>query len=198
MKRVCMIGILALAGGCASIGELTEPKDIPALVKSYRIAGLEERTGDVATILDLDDCTESAILLSVGLSGVSSVAGHFPVRQLVAREFQKVVVGNFRTVMPEEEPRLEVRVVSDRMSVKRSWSRVKAEMVFEVQLVDPAHNRRPYFRKNYRLSAESVQRRKDEVPVCVYSCIQNLARSFLEDVSKDPLVIARLKSLGGD
>ena len=123
MKRVFMIGILALAGGCASVGELTEPTDIPALVTSYRIAGLEERTGDVATVLDLDDCTEYAILLSVGLSGVSSVAGHFPVRQLVAREFQKVVVGNFRTVMPEEEPRLEVRVISDRMSVQRSWSR---------------------------------------------------------------------------
>ena len=198
MKRICMIGILALAGGCASVGELAEPKDIPALVTSYRIAGLEESTGDVATMLDLDECTEYAILSSVGLSGVSSVAGHFPVRRLVAREFQKVVVGNFRTVMPEEEPKLEVRIVSDRMSVRRSWSRVKAEMDFEVQLVDPEHNRRPYFRKNYRLSAESVQRRKDEVPVCVYSCIQNLARSFLEDVSKDSLVIARLKALGGD
>ena len=75
---------------------------------------------------------------------------------------------------------------------------MKAEMDFEVQLVDPEHNRRPYFRKNYRLSAESVQRRKEEVPLCVYSCIQNLARSFLEDVSKDSLVIARLKALGGD
>ena len=198
MKRLCMIVVLALVGGCASVGELTEPKDIPALVTSYRIAGLEARTGDVATMLDLDSCTESAVLMSVGLSGVPSVAGHFPVRQLVAREFQKVVVGNFRTVMPEEEPKLEVRIVSDRLSVKRTWSRVTAEMVFEVQLVDPEHSRRPYFRKNYRLSAESVQRRKEEVPLCVYSCIQNLARSFLEDVSKDSLVIARLKALGGD
>ena len=198
MKRFCLIGILAFAGGCASVGELTEPKDIPALVTSYRIAGLEARTGDVATMLDVDECTEYAILSSVGLSGVPSVAGHFPVRQLVAREFQKVVVGNFRTVMPEEEPKLEVRVVSDRLSVTRSWSRVKAEMAFEVQLVDPEHNRRPYFRKNYSLSAESVQRQKDEVPLCVYSCIQNLARSFLEDVSKDSLVIARLKTLGDD
>ena len=198
MKRFCWMGILALAGGCASVGELTEPKDIPALVTSYRIAGLEARTGDVATMLDLDSCTESAVLMSVGLSGVPSVAGHFPVRQLVAREFQKVVVGNFRTVMPEEEPKLEMRVVSDRLSVRRSWSHVKAEMAFEVQLVDPEHNRRPYFRKNYCLSAESVQRRKDEVPLCVYSCIQKLARSFLEDVSKDSLVIARLKALGGE
>ena len=113
--------------------------------------------------------------------------------------YHKVSGLNFpETVMPEEEPKLEVRIVSDRMSVRRSWSRVKAEMDFEVQLVDPEHNRRPYFRKNYRLSAESVQRRKDEVPACVYSCIQNLARSFLEDVSKDSLVIARLKALGGD
>ena len=197
MKRFCLIGTLVLVGGCASVGELTEPTDIPSLVTSYRIEGLEERTGDVATMLDLDECTEYAILSSIGLSGVSSVAGHFPVRRLVAREFQKVIVGNFRTMMPEEEPKLEVRVVSDRLSVKRNWSHVKAEMSFEVQLLDPEHSRRPYFRKNYHLSAESVQSRKDMVPACVYSCIQNLARSFLEDVSKDSLVIARLKALGG-
>ena len=198
MKRLCAIGILVLAGGCASVGELAEPKDIPALVTSYRIAGLGARTGDVATMLDVDECTEYAILSSVGISGVPSVAGHFPVRQLVAREFQKVVVGNFRTVMPEEEPKLEIRIVSNRMSVVRSWSRVTAEMSFEVQLVDPEHSRRPYFRKVYRLSSESIQHRKDEVPVCVYSCIQNLARSFLEDISRDSLVIARLRALGGD
>jgi len=198
MRSLCVIGILALAGGCASVGELVEPKDIPALVTSYRIAGLGARTGDVATMLDVDECTEYAILSSVGLSGVPSVAGHFPVRQLVAREFQKVVVGNFRTVMPEEEPKLEVRITSNRMSVSRSWSRVKASMSFEVQLVDPEHNRRPYFRKTYQLSSESIQRRKDEVPICVYSCIQNLARNFLEDISKDSLVLARLRALGGD
>lgn len=198
MKRLCIIGILAIAGGCASVGELMEPKDIPSLVKSYRIEGLEESTGDVATTLDLDECAEYAILSSVGLSGVPSVSGHFPFRELVAREFQKVVVGNFRTVMPEEEPKLEVRIATDRLSIRRSWSRVKAEMVFDVQLVDPEHSRRPYFRKDYYLSAESVQRRKDEVPACVYSCIQNLARNFLEDVSNDSLVIARLKALGED
>ena len=198
MKRFCAIGVLLLAGGCASVGELEEPKDIPALVTSYRIAGLGERTGDVATMLDVDECTEYAVLSSVGISGVPSVAGHFPVRQLVAREFQKVVVGNFRTVMPEEEPKLEIRIVSNRMSVTRNWSRVKADMAFEVQLVDPEHSRRFYFRKVYRLNSESVQRRKDEVPVCVYSCIQNLARSFLEDISNDSLVIARLRALGSD
>lgn len=198
MKRFWLIGMLALVGGCASVGELTEPKDIPALVSSYRIDGLGTRTGDVATMLDLDECTEFAVLSSVGLSGVPSVAGHFPVRKIVAREFQKVVAGNFRTVMPEEEPKLEVRVVSNRLAVKRSWSRVSAEMTFEVQLVDPEHNRRPYFRKDYCEIAESVQRRKDEVPACVYSCIQNLARDFLKDVSKDTHVVARLKALGED
>ena len=198
MRKIFLIGMLALAGGCASVGELTEPKSIPAIVTSYRIKGLEARTGDVPTMLDLDECTESAILSSIGISGVPSVAGYFPVRQLVAREFQKVIVGNFRTVLPEEEPKLEVKIVSDRLSVTRNWSRVKAEMSFEVQLVDPERSRRPYFRKNYRLNAESVQRRKEEVPLCVYSCVQNLARSFLEDVSKDTLVIARLKALGED
>lgn len=196
MRKFWLIGMLALAGGCKTVDELVEPDPIPQLVSSYRIEGLGTRTGDVATMLDLDECTEHAVLSSVGLSGVPSVAGHFPVRKIVAREFQKVVAGNFRTVMPEEEPKLEVRIVSNRIAVKRSWSRVTAEMTFEVQLVDPEHNRRPYFRKDYKLAAESVQRRKNEVPACVYSCIQNLARDFLKDVSKDTHVIARLKALG--
>ena len=78
MKRICLIGILAFVGGCATVGELVEPKDIPSIVKSYRIEALEARTGDVATMLDLDECTESAVLMSVGLSGVPSVAAREP------------------------------------------------------------------------------------------------------------------------
>lgn len=193
---VCgLLGALVLAG-CSTVGELEEPKSVPPLVESYQIAGLGARTGDVATMLELDDCAEFAVLSSVGLSGVSSVAGHFPVRKLVEREFKKVVVGNFRTVLPEEEPKIEMRIVSKRMAVRRTWSRVNAEMEFEVQLVDPSRDRRPYFRKDYRLSSECEQRRKTEVPLCVYSCVQHLARKFLEDVSKDTHVLARLKALG--
>jgi len=193
---VCgLLGGLALAG-CSTVGELEEPKNVPPLVEDYVIKGLESRTGDVATMLDLDECAEYAVLSSVGISGVLSVAGHFPVRKLVEREFKKVVVGNFRTVLPEEEPKIEMRIVSKRMGVKRNWSRVTAEMEFEVQLVDPSRDRRPYFRKDYRLSAGCEQKVKTEVPLCVYSCVQHLARKFLEDVSKDTHVVARLKALG--
>jgi len=184
--------------GCSTVGRLEEPKNVPALVDNYLIAGLEARTGDVATMLDLDECAEYAVLSSVGLSGVLSVAGHFPVRKLVEREFKKVVAGNFRTVLPEEEPKIEMRIISKRMGVRRTWSRVTAEMEFEVQLVDPSRDRRPYFRKNYRLTSECEQRRKNEVPLCVYSCVQHLARKFLEDVSRDTHAVARLRELGAD
>ena len=58
MKRVCMIGILALAGGCASVGELTEPKDIPALVKTLCYG--DGRTGTISGFVTLneDDCAK--------------------------------------------------------------------------------------------------------------------------------------------
>lgn len=197
MKKDRLLVALAmvLSAGCSTVGELTEPNDIPSLVPSYRIEGLESRTGDVGTMLDLDSCAEYAVLASVGLSGVPSVAGHFPVRKLVEREFQKVIAGNFRTVLPDEEPHLEIRIVSNRLAVKRSWSRISAEMDFEVQLVDPQRERRPYFRKDYHVTSECVQRNKVEIPACVYSCVQHLARKFLEDVSKDTHVVARLKAL---
>lgn len=195
-EKAIATAVMAFLAGCATVGQLEEPKSVPPLVESYRIAGLEKRTGDVGTMLDLDACAEFAVLSSTGMSGVPSVAGHFPVRKIVEREFKKVVVANFRTVLPDEEPKLEMCILSNRLAVKRSWSRVTAEMDFEVQLVDPGRERRPYFRKTYHLTADCEQRVKTQVPLCVYSCIQHLARRFLEDVSKDTHAVARLKELG--
>jgi len=197
LKILRFISVMTFATtmcGCSTVGELTEPKHVPSLVESYRIKGLDSRVAEVGTMLCLDECAEYAVLSSIGLSGVPSVAGHFPVRHLVLREFQKVIAGNFRTVLPDEEPKMELRVNSNRLVVRRSWSRVSAEMDFEVQLLDTQRGRL-YLRKQYHLTAESVQRDKRDVPACVYSCVQNLALRFIEDVSGDTHVIARLKAL---
>lgn len=185
--------------GCSTPDVLREPEDIPSLVPSYEIPGLRAHTGNVPVILDLSECVEHAVMSSDGFSGKSSIAGRFPVRELVLREFNKVVAGNFRMALPDEHPRLVLEIDSERIIVKRSWSKLKCEMVFSVKITDPVNaDKKPYFYKRYRLGSNGVHRNKEEVPVCVYEEIQNFARKFLEDIPKEHngTLITRIKALG--
>lgn len=195
------VSMAVVLAGCSTPDALVEPNNIPSLVKTYEIPGLKERTGNVPVILDLTECVESAVLSSVGFSGKSSIAGRFPVRELVQREFNKVVAGNFRMALPDEHPKLVIIVASEQIMVERSWSKLKCDMVFSVKIVDPEDaGRKPYLYKKYPLSAKGEHRKKDEVPVCVYETVQNFARKFLEDIPKEQngTLITRLKELGVD
>lgn len=190
--------VLALSG-CSTPDILREPDDIPALVESYEIPGLRKSTGDVPVILDLSPCVETAAMSSMGFSGKSSIAGRFPVRELVLREFKKVVAGNFRMALSDEHPKLVFEVRSEQVLVTRSWSKVRCRMVFQVRILDPIDaGRKPYFAKRYELTADGMHRNKEEVPLCVYEEIQNLARKFLEDIpqAQNGTLITRLRELG--
>ena len=206
MKCVCVpvyavVSALVLLAGCSTPDILREPKDIPALVNSYEIPGLRAHTGNVPVILDLAECVDYAVMSSDGFSGRSSIAGRFPVRELVHREFNKVIAGNFRMALPDEHPRLVFEIDSERIIVKRSWSKIKCDMVFSVKLVDPVStDKKPYFHKKYRMQSTGVHKNKEEVPVCVYAEIQNFARMFLEDIPKEHngTLITRIKELGVD
>lgn len=189
---------LALAG-CSTPDVLREPENIPSLVSSYEIPGLRAHTGDVPVILDLSECVEMAAVSSTGFSGRSSIAGRFPVRELVRREFNKVVAGNFRTTLPDEHPKLVVEVCSESVQVSRSWSKVRCHMTFSVRIVDPVSaDRKPYFARKYEMMAEEMQKNKEEVPVCVYEEIQNFAKRFLEDIPREQngTLLTRLKEMG--
>lgn len=204
MGRSCLIASVffcfgVLLSGCSTPDILREPDNIPALVSSYEIPGLREHTGNVPVILDLSDCVDYAVMSSDGFSGKSSIAGRFPVRELVQREFNKVIAGNFRMALPDEHPKLVVEIDSERVIVKRSWSKIRCDMVFSVKISDPVHtDRKPYFYKKYNVKSSGVHKNKDEVPVCVYSEIQNFARMFLEDVPREHngTLITRIKELG--
>lgn len=185
--------------GCSTPDVLREPKDIPALVETYEIPGLRKSTGDVPVILDLSQCVEMASMSSMGFSGKPSIAGRFPVRELVLREFKKVVAGNFRMALSDEHPKLIIEVRSDRLLVTRSWSKVKCRMAFSVRIIDPVDaGRKPYFSRHYELTADGMHRNKEEVPLCVYEEIQNFARKFLEDIpqAQNGTLITRLRELG--
>ena len=195
------VAAAVLMSGCSTPDVLREPADIPALVSSYEILSLREHTGNVPVLLDLSECVEFAAMSSDGFSGKSSIAGRFPVRELVQREFNKVIAGNFRMAWPDEHPKLSFEIDSERIVVKRSWSKVKCDMIFSVKITDPVNvDKKPYFFKKYRVQSTGVHKNKSEVPVCVYAEIQNFARMFLEDVPKEHngTLITRIKELGVD
>ena len=200
VTRFVAVAALALAlAGCSTPDVLREPEKIPSLVSSYEVQGLRAHTHDVPVILDLSECVEMAALSSSGFSGRPSIAGRFPVRELVKREFNKVIAVNFRTTFPNEHPKLVLEVRSESVQVSRSWSKVKCHMTFSVRIVDPVlTDRKPYFSRRYEMSAEGMQKNKDEVPVCVYSEIQNLAKRFLEDIPREQngTLVTRLRELG--
>ena len=186
----------AVICGCSTPGQLKEPAEIPQLVQTYKIDGLGSKTGDVPVALDLEDCVERAVMVSKGMTGGSSVAGNFPVRGIVEREFQKVIVANFRTVMPDEQPKMTLHISSNSIRVMRSWSKVNCEMEFDIELVDPATNRKPYFRKRYHKTSEAITKHKDEIPACIYSCLQHVAEDFIRDVSKNRSLTTLMREMG--
>ena len=190
-----VIGLAALCG-CSTPGQLKEPAEIPQLVETYKIDGLGNKTGDVPVAIDLEDCVEWAVMVSKGMIGGYSVAGSFPVRSIVEREFQKVIVANFRTVMPDEQPKMALHISSNAIRVMRSWSKVYCEMELVVELVDPTSNRKPYFRKRYNKTSESISKHKEEVPACIYSCLQHVAEDFIRDVSKNRSLTTLMKEMG--
>ena len=192
------IALPALLAGCSTVEMLPEPAEIPATVDSYVIQGLSEKTGDVPTALEISECVDSAVIMERGFSGVSSIVAYIPVRKLVEREFGKVVAVNFRPPLPDEEPRLQIRARTRRISVERTRSNVNCEMNFDVELTDLRGDRKQIFRKSYRMSASGMQRDKDVIPDAIYACTQNLARDVLNDISRSDLVIARIKGLLAD
>ena len=198
--RFTVLALAALAlSGCSTPDVLREPEKIPSLVASYEVPGLRSHVGDVPVILDLSECVEMAALSSTGFSGRSSIAGRFPVRELVRREFNKVISGNFRTTLPDEHPKLVLEVRSERVQVSRSWSKVKCQMTFSVRIVDPVStDRKPYFSRKYEMASEGMQKNKEEVPVCVYEEVQNLAKRFLADIPREQngTLLTRLKEMG--
>lgn len=186
LQSVAAVALALALTGCSTIGMLAEPDKVPALVPSYEIAGLSECAGNVPVLLDLSECVESAALSSTGFSGRPGIAGFFPIRKLVQREFNKVISVNFRTTLPDEHPKLVFEVRSERIQVSRSWSKVKSHMAFSVRIVDPVSvDRKPYFTRKYELDSEEMQKNKEEVPLCVYKDVQTLAKRFLDDIPRD-------------
>lgn len=195
MKTFVAFVLLALLCGCASDRLLKEPGAIPAYVEKYATDRLGVRTSGIPVSIDLEDCVENAMISSRGISGGTSTMGFFPVKGVVKRELERIVSDNFRMVLPDEQPLVELKVSSALIIVRESWSNISSEIELQFELLNPHHDDKPYFSRKYKKMCKGRLENKKIVPLCVYETVQTIARDFINDVSKDPSLAARLELL---
>lgn len=193
---MALAALASILAGC-STPEPVPPKVIPVIVKDYRVPGLKDRCRDVTAKLDLSECAERAVLSSRGISGTVNVVGSFPIREIVQKEFARVIACNFRTTMDDELPKLEIRIKSEAILVERNFKTVKSVMHFEVVLANASSAEKPYFVKTYKIEETCIQKDKRIIPVCVYTSVQMLVEQFIKDVKRDGSLILRLDMLDG-
>ena len=194
-QLLAMMVLPVFFSGCATDRMLKEPDAIPAYVQEYTTERLGARTSGIPVSIDLEDCVESAMISSRGLSGGTSAMGFFPVKDVVRRELARIVSDNFRMVLPDEQPMVELKLSSALIVVKESWSNISCEMELQFELLNPHHADKPYFSRKYKKLCTGRLENKKIVPLCVYETVQKIVKKFVDDVSKDSSLAARLESL---
>lgn len=188
MKRVCpffAVAALVALAGCAGIPVLSEPNPLPVRDQGYQEPSLSGRMPRYVMSFDYLGCIEDAVVSSCGFSGKTSITGTFGIRKIVEREFGLAAAANFAVIEPGRKIDGVVYVEMEKVSVSKSWSNYSAEVVFDIEVVGlTAVGRQRIFRKKYRVTDASHEKGAgDRVPFCVYSCVQQVVKRFVEDLS---------------
>lgn len=190
MKRSCFLGLcfplLALLPGCAGIGVMVEPEPIPSCaIEDYQSKVLAERKPRHVMALDYSGCVEDAVVSSSGFSGKTSICGMFCARKIIEREFGRAAKANFTLVAPGQKADGVIYVEAEKLLVSKSWSKYSAEVVFDIEVFSlTSAGRQRIFRKKYRTREMSQEKGGDEtVPLCVYSCMQQVVKQFIDDLA---------------
>lgn len=180
------ISLLALVSGCAGISVMSEPEPIPSCaIEDYQAKALSERKPRHVMAFDYSGCVEDAVVSSSGFSGKTSICGTFCARKIIEREFGRAARANFALVSPGQKADGVVYVEAEKLLVSKSWSKYTAEVVFDVEVFSlSAAARQRIFRKKYRVKDMSQEKGGDEtVPLCVYSCMQQVVKQFVDDLA---------------
>ena len=190
-KCIASIALLALVGGCAFTGVRREPK--PAPTYAYANPGLQSALHDIPVSIDYVDCVEMAMVNKRSIFGSTSFSGTFPLRRIVLREFGRFVNENMRTPLDGEAEKVVLKIYSKRILVEQGWSKSRAEMVFDVLLLDSrSESARPYFRGSFKGEWSSEHEDDEVVPESVYRSIGVIVSAFAKALHADRSAMRRL------
>lgn len=179
--------------GCASLKELEEPDSIPIFVDTFQDAIFENCT-ELAVDVDVEDCTEHAMLVKKGIFGSSSIEACYPVRELIRREVKRLVEDNFHNTDPREKGDVCIVVRTHRTILTNHLSKSTFDLSVNIRILPANPNARPLFRKSYRAHTFGPIEDEDEVPKCVYRAIQQIMNEFLMDVSENRNLVGHFEA----
>jgi len=183
--------MLAAVGGCAFTGIRREPAAPPTF--KYANPQLQSVLHDIPVVIDYVDCVETAMVNKRSIFGSLSFSGTFPLRHIALREFGRFVDENMRSPLDGEVEKAVLKIYSKRVLVEQKWSKSHAEMVFDVQLLDPrSEDSRPYFRSSFRSEWSSVHKDDTVVPESVYKCVGQIVGEFAAALAADRSAMRRL------
>ena len=191
LRGSAAFAVLAAVGGCAFTGVRREPSPPPSF--KYAKPQLQSVLHDIPVVIDSVDCVDTAMVNKRSIFGSVSFAGTFPLRQIALREFGRFVDENMRTPLDGESEKVVLKIYSKSILVEQKWSKSRAEMSFDVQLLDAKReDSRPYFRGSFHGEWESVNKNDEIVPESVYRCIGKIVGGFVSALESDRTAMRRL------
>ena len=197
MRRLGNIAclLLVLSAGCSTVTELRQPRKVPVFVSSFESAALRAKTADVPCILNGINVPMVATVSEIGFSGRRTPGPEYPIGDIVANEFQQVLVHNFGPVEAGTKARLELRLDPQKLILERDGNDLVCEVSIFVLLLNPDHQDKPYFSKTYAVRTIGTMMDEETVPECVYEAVQKVASQFVCEIGSDPQSLARLAEL---
>lgn len=187
--------LLGLAAGCSTVLELRQPRQVPVFVPSFESAGLRAKTSDVPCALNGINVPKVATVSVIGCSGRRTPGPEYPIGDIVADEFQRVLFLNFGSAAPGKKARLELRLDPQKLILERDGNDLVCDVLIFVQLLNPDHQDKPYFSKAYGVKTIGTMMDEETVPDCVYEAVQKIASQFVNEIGRDAQSLARLAEL---
>ena len=194
-KYAAVLSAIAIVGGCADIGPLVQPSNVPVYINTYKVPSLSGRVSDVRCSINLVNAVENAVIGEKALSGKTFPGQAFPVRGILKTEFETLVKENFSLVAGEDQPHLELKVETQKVILTLDGKKYRFAYAAAIKLLDPRHEDKPYFSKIYSATTRGRRVSDTEVPGCVYEAIQTTVADFISDLARDKSLIARIDEL---
>lgn len=183
MLAALLCAAAVLAGCQGTRARLKAPARVPSFVPTYRNDSLRTTMQTRPTALTLSTCAETATVTEDAPFGPRD-GGTVPVRELVEREFKKIVSANFRVCLPDETPQLLLDVRTNEVRIERHDDRSDCTMHFTVRLLTVVGGKsRQRFSRDYVSRTSAQPDGTATVPLCLYEAVQRTAADFVADLA---------------
>lgn len=199
-SRLCIVSAcLLFLSGCRVFDGLHEtPSHYPDTV-SYEAPLLQNRLKNLSIALDTSDFSKhhEVMITYRDLWGQRHGGGRFNVKDIVEKEFLRVVDENFRRPINDEPAAVLLKITPRKLVVEKEWSKASCDIAFEISLIDPQQElMRPYHSNVYETRmCGAHQAGSRSVPLAVYRSVQNIAASFIHEFAQERQKVSRMAAL---